>query len=319
MSGAGSADTHSVSVVATIWVITFIRSLAYSAGIALALFAFAQMLDGRLKYSRLYMILPIVGLTFFSIRNEELFICLPLVAIWTALLGQRLSWNLLKSKSMRVVITGTLFAATFAIGSNNGFLVSLFAYWVVFPFLLDVAKVKERKTLVMLVLCSIAFVSVYRGIHPYWDSGIHTLRCQFANESVHGIRSRCDRVKETEEIINAVVANSTQTDKIFVAQSSPGLYVLTNRSVWGHYPWPYTIPPEEVGEMFASPHEDYPKLVILEKLNVLGRGWPNPNVGEPLEYFTGQKKHFPIYLHFIEQHKYSMIFENRTWMVFSKK
>jgi len=59
--------------------------------------------------------------------------------------------------------------------------------------------------------------------------------------------------------------------------------------------------------------------VILEKLNVLGRGWPNPNVGEPLEYFTGQKKHFPIYLHFIEQHKYSMIFENRTWMVFSKK
>lgn len=322
LSKSGSADgstSHAALSVASSWLLTFGRTLAYALGVAVALFALARVSQGRLVQSRRFAMLPLGVLTLLAIRHEELLNCLPLVAILMALLGQRLTPAVFTSRPMLVVAAGTLFAITFSIGSLNGFKNSLMAYWLVFPFLLEVASVRERRSLVLLVLCAIALTSIYREIHPYWDWRIDALRCRFSIESVQGVRSNCDRVAEVEEIAGVVAANSAQTDRILVAQNSPGLYVLTDRSVWGRYPWPYLISPEEVGESLADPLRDYPALVILDKVNMFTGAWPGSGSGAPVEHLSGRKEHFPIYLRFLEQHGYALIFENRTWSVFSRE
>jgi hypothetical protein len=120
-----------------------------------------------------------------------------------------------------------------------------------------------------------------------------------------------------EGVVNAIDTNSQPNDRIFVAQNSPGLYVLANRQVWGDSPWPYLKSAASMAKMFSQASTE-PKLFVLDRKSVFNPDWPGGPPREPIEHISGEKKHWPIYLEYLRAHRYVPIYQNSTWVVFRR-
>lgn len=326
MSGvvAGSGHTsHAGSSIVMIWIQTCLRVLIYTCIITVALLFVLQVIKRFKKFKIPALILVWTGLTLATWRGGvagsiPLLQSLPLVAVAIAFADQKGIQNPYANSSKRVILTGLVFAATFSFGSTNGFMISLAAYWLVLPFIFDVMTTKDGKTIALLVLSSILTVSSYQAINPYWDQRVDRLQCKFKIPGVLGIISQCERVRETEEVVGFILENSSQTDKIFIAQSSPALYVLAGRSVWGSFPWPYLRSSQDMKNLLSKEYAEYPKLVVLDRLNVFNSKWPAGERQEPIQHVTQSKEHFPIYLDFLTRQNYVQVYGNNTWKVYAQ-
>ena len=92
-----------------------------------------------------------------------------------------------------------------------------------------------------------------------------------------------------EGVVNTIDTHSQTNDRIFVAENSPGLYVLADRQVWGDAPWPLSESAASMAQAFAAASTP-PKLFILERRDVFGSDWPGGLSKEPNEQLLGEKK-----------------------------
>ena len=121
-----------------------------------------------------------------------------------------------------------------------------------------------------------------------------------------------------EGVVNTIDTHSQTNDRIFVAENSPGLYVLADRQVWGDAPWPLSESAASMAQAFAAASTP-PKLFILERRDVFGSNWPGGLSKEPNEQLLGEiKNHWPNYLEYLRVHGYIRIYQNSMWVVFRR-
>lgn len=316
-AGRAGESSHPEGSVAGIWI--------HSLGLAVVLAAAVTQGLGMLRRLLLdkiiaYRVLSLVILMLLGVavrHHDELYLAMPLIILGLACLDRDKSFFFdLGNPIPCVVATGVVFAAIFSLGSNNGLTVSVFAYWIVLPFLPELAPNNRGRQIVIFALAMLAILGAGRSYHPYWDHKINELNCQFGSGVLRGIFSQCSRISDVEGVVSAIDTNSQTNDEILIAQNSPGLYVLANRQVWGDAPWPYIESPASMAQEFAAASTP-PKLFILDRRDVFNADWPGGLSDEPVEHDYGERGHWPIYPEYLRAHGYIQIYQNGMWTVFS--
>ena len=314
--GKADGTSHSAASVSHIWIHSFGHTVVRAVAVTLVLGLLRRLLLRKIIVYRVLSVVILILLTVAVGRHDGLYDAMPLIILGLACLDlDKISFFSLSNPIPCVVTTGFVFAVVFSLGSTNGFHVSLFADWILLPFLPQLTSDKRGRQVIVLALAMLAILGARKSCHPYWDHKINDLHCQFSSGVLQGIFSQCNRISDVEGVVNAIDTHSQANDRIFVAQNSPGLYVLANRQVWGDSPWPYLRSAVSMAKLFAVTSTP-PKLFILDRKDVFNADWPGGQPREPIQHVSGEKKHWSIYLEYLRVNRYTQIYQNSTWVVF---
>lgn len=313
-AGRANASSHSMLALTRLWIRAFGKDVLIAGTLTVLLGTVRRFFARRIAIYHALSTL-VFGMAMGAAARHGLVECLPLVLVGIACLELQAESFSLRDPGFRIVLAGFASVVVFSMGSTNGFYVSLFACWLLLPFLPMLPEHKSGRRAVALMLAMLSLLCVYKSFYPYWDQRIDRLDCRFRSGELKGIDSQCSRVREVEGVVAAIVEHSEPGEKIFVAQNSPGLYELANRPVWGDSPWPYLRSASTLAKAFAETGAP-PRLIVLDRQNLFNATWPSATAGSPIEHVSGEHKHFTVYRGYIEAQHYVLLYRNSAWEVY---
>jgi len=309
--------SHSVGNSFHIWVYSFRSVIVRSVGVVTVLAILRALFHRHVMVYRVLSFVVLFLIAISTLKHNDMFVAFPLIIVGITCLEQkRTSWTF-QNPLLRTVITGLLFAVLFPLGSMNGFANSLYAFWFVLPFLPQLVSDTWGRVTVVISLTVLAILAAGNSQYPYWDHKISDLHCQFESGSLSGVHSQCSRITDVDGAVNAIQSLSNPTDRIFIAQNSPGLYVLSGRQVWGDAPWPFVRPAGYMSNLFAQGLVP-PKLFVMDKIEVLNPDWPNGKKNAPSDNMSGTKNNLILCKEYLDRNGYIPVYQNSTWIIYRR-
>ncbi len=150
----GKADetTHPASYIFRIWIHSFGRAVVLAVGTTLVLGLLRHLLLRKILVYRILSVVILALLTVAAGRYVTLYYTMPLIILGLASLDVDKAFFSRSNPILCVVATGLVFAALFPLGSDNGFGNSLFAYWILLPFLPQLTADKRGRQIVVFAL-----------------------------------------------------------------------------------------------------------------------------------------------------------------------